>query len=79
MFFRLGSNNLVLQRRQDLLAVRQRHPDRCRRALGCVAAAGADFMRVYSAVAPDQLHHDTPLHPIPPTGHCGPAYTTPQV
>jgi hypothetical protein len=42
-------------------------------------AAGADFMHVYSAVAPDQLHHDTPLHPIPPTGHCGPAYTTPQV
>jgi hypothetical protein len=55
-----------------------RLPDRCSRAFGCVAAAGADFVREYGAVAPDQLHHDTPLHPTTRPAVFGLAHTTPR-
>jgi CO/xanthine dehydrogenase Mo-binding subunit len=51
--------------RSHPFSVRQRQPDRCSRAFGRVAAARAHFVGSDGAIAPGQLHHDAPLHPIP--------------
>jgi hypothetical protein len=36
-------------------------------------------VRAHGAVARGQLHHDAPLHPIPPTGRFRPRPYHPQV
>jgi hypothetical protein len=68
----LRLNKVVLQSREYSLSVRQRQPDRRNRAFSRVATAGADFVRAHGAVARGQLHHDVPLHSIPPTGRFRP-------
>jgi hypothetical protein len=68
VFLRLRLNKVLLQFRQCPFSVRQRQPDPCSRAFGRVAATRADFVRAHGALARGQLHHDAPLHPIPPTG-----------
>jgi hypothetical protein len=78
IFLCLRPNKVILQSCKGPFPVRQAQPDGCSRAFGCVAAAGADFVREYGAVAPGQLHHDAPPHPITPTSCFGLAHTTPR-
>ena len=63
IFLCLSPNKVILQSGECPFSVRQAQPDRCSRAFGCVAAAGADFVRAHDAVARRQLHYDAPLHP----------------
>ena len=63
MLLRLRLNQMALQPSQDLLAFRQRQPQRFRRVVDRGAPADADFMGLDGTIRSGQFHDDPPLHP----------------
>src|SRR5258708_31684775 len=73
MIFRLGPNQVVLQRAENLLSFRERQPDRPGRIFVRRIAA-TDLMDANGSVRSDQFHHGPPLHPDLPVATTGRAY-----